>query len=43
LLSDAAVCNYQVANFIAAIRRIDDAAIPNDGRAHLWGAQAASL
>jgi hypothetical protein len=34
LISDAAVCNYQIANFIAAIRRIDNAAIPNDGGIH---------
>ncbi len=35
LLSDAPVRNYEIANFIAIIRRIDDPSIANDGRAHV--------
>ena len=35
LLSDAPVRNYEIANFVAIIRRIDDPSMANDNRAHV--------
>jgi hypothetical protein len=40
---DLSVFDKKISNSIATVRWIDDTAVANDGRAHFWGAQAASL
>ena len=40
---DATVNDEKIANFVPFIRGIDDTAVSNDRRAHVRGAQAASL